>query len=197
MKNLFTSPSLESLNNRATEAWTDPLSDSSSNSSSSTITPSNYKSQISLITSEKASPSNTPNENIPTESTPSQTLIEIISESWKLTLEEESKKHIQFITDIAESKNQINEETVDKLVESFINIIITYDGQINLYNNRSNLDWAPQDANNFKIGLYFFRKWINKNSKIILPNFTELEIGNITDEPSKISDWFQSNLKNL
>ena len=196
MKKYFTSPSLESLNNRATEAWTDPLSDSSSDyssdSSSSTITPSNYKTEVS-------------SENIPsyqnlqatssTHNIPSQTLIEIISNSWQNFLTTEDKEIINFIDNFVSSEKVVTDVIRDKFINDFITIISTYDQQVNLYYLSSNSKkWTSVEQNDFKIGLYFFKKWIKKNIEILFPDFNKLQIGNITAEPNTLSEWIISNL---
>lgn len=194
MKKFFTSPSLESLNNRATEAWTDPLSDSSSNSSSSTITPSNYKPEVSSenITSNIPSSSQNLQATSSTHITPSETLLNVISNSWKDMINKDNKELINFIDNFVSSKQVVTDVIIDKLINDFINIISNYDNQVNLYYINSNSNWTSENANNFKIGLYFYKKWIKKNMEIIFPDFNKLQIGNITDEPNRLSEWLIS-----
>jgi transcription termination factor NusB len=158
-KGVLTSPSLESLNDKAEEAWSD--------SSSSTITPesSNLKT-ISPITTE------------------------VIANVWKLMLQENIKKDISFIEKTFASDNELNIETGDKLIKKLVNVIAEYDTHIDLLKSNHIKNWSLEEINQYKSSLYNLRKWISKYHAMINPNEQILEIGNIIDEPIKISDQF-------
>lgn len=182
MKELFTSPSLDDLNEKAKDSWSESSSLSpKSDSSSSTVTPTNYKPESSK--SDSSSSTTTPD---------NFTLIanKIISKDWKLMLLEETKTNVKFIEETFNSDNLLNIEEADKLFDNLANVILSYDEQVKLYENSHTLNWSLEEMNMFKISLYDYKKWIAKYHKMILPNEEILEIGSITDQPVKLTSWF-------
>jgi hypothetical protein len=181
MKELFTSPSLDDLNEKAKDVWSESSSLSpKSDSSSSTVTPTNYKPE----SSKSDSSSSTTPDNF--------TLIanKIISKDWKLMLLEKTQTNIKFIEETFNSDDLLNIEEGDKLFNNLISVISDYDEQVKLYENSHSLNWSLEEMNQFKISLYDYKKWIAKYHKMILPNEEILEIGSITDQPVKLTSWF-------
>jgi hypothetical protein len=164
-KSILTSPSLESLNNRASDAWSESRSPQS-DSSSSTITPENYKNE-------------------------SFEQIQVISKIWRGLIPEESKISVSYIESVFSSKEELTLETSNKLVKELTDVIWNYDKQVELYNieNAFNL----QEREQYKLGLYQFKKWISEYYSKILPNELPIEIGNIKDDPVKLSKYFKNN----
>lgn len=109
---------------------------------------------------------------------------------WKLFLQENAKKDISFIENTFASDNELDIETGDKLFKTLVNVIAEYDKQVECLNTVSIKDWSLNEINQYKCSLYYFRKWISKYHSMINPKEEMLEIGNITDDPVKISDWF-------
>jgi hypothetical protein len=107
---------------------------------------------------------------------------------WKLTLQENIKKDISFIENTFSSDNELTEETGDQLVKILVNVIAGYDKQVEVLKTNLIKDWSLEDLNKYKESLYNFKKWISKYHAMINPNEEILEIGNITDNPVKISD---------
>ena len=103
-KKVLTSPSLETLNNNAEEAWSESSSPKSDDSSS-TITP-EVINQAEIL---KAN-------------------------AWKMYLPTQTKSSIDFIENFFnDDKIEVNEESVGKLPEALANIIQTYDIELNIY----------------------------------------------------------------
>jgi hypothetical protein len=161
---VLTSPSLENLNHKAEEAWNDSNSPKS-DSSSSTITPESSKIQ-----------------NIP------QATSEVLANMWKVMLQENIKKDISFIENTFASDNELTKETGNQLVKSLVDVIVGYDRQVELLKTDHIKDWSLKELDGYKESLYNFRKWISKYHQLIIPNEEIIEIGNITDNPIKISD---------
>jgi hypothetical protein len=161
-KTILTSPSLESLNNKAEEAWNDSSTSAispESDSSSSTVTPQSFNKDI-------------------------------IKDMWKFMLQEDIKKDISFIEKTFDSNNELTKETADKLIKKLVNVVAEYDSQIELLNSIHTKNWSLNEINQYKTSLYYLRKWISKYHAMINPNEQILEIGNIIDDPIKISDQF-------
>ena len=187
MKRLFTSPSLENLNNKAEEAW----SDSSSSSSTETITLSNFKPDLSNIS--EAGPSNIQNSSEAEPSNTSTIISKLLSKIWKLTLDEKTKNNMSFIEDITNSNEDLTNDSTDKLISSLVDIIETYDFQVDLYNKKDIFKWSSNDEKDFKECLFYFKVWINEYTEKLMPLKFKLEL-DINNKPEKITSWFKSNL---
>jgi transcription termination factor NusB len=105
-------------------------------------------------------------------------------------LQENIKKDISFIEKTFASDNELNIETGDKLIKKLVNVIAEYDTHIDLLKSNHIKNWSLEEINQYKSSLYNLRKWISKYHAMINPNEQILEIGNIIDEPIKISDQF-------
>lgn len=175
-KQVLTSPSLESLNNKASEAWSETSSNSpKSDTSSSTITPDNFKPESS--SSLCISP----------------TIISELRKYWKSSLPEDTIKNINFIENAFNYNIELEEQTGDKMMQNLYDIIASHDAQVDLYYSEKISEWTLDEKNHLKIAIYYFKEWISKYHEMILPNETKLEVGNITNEPNKLFEWFKNN----
>jgi hypothetical protein len=115
----------------------------------------------------------------------------VISKIWRGLIPEESKISVSYIESVFSSKEELTLETSNKLVKELTDVIWNYDKQVELYNieNAFNL----QEREQYKLGLYQFKKWISEYYSKILPNDLPIEIGNIKDDPVKLSKYFKNN----
>lgn len=105
----------------------------------------------------------------------------VIQKLWKLSLNIQDIKNINFIENTFSSEDELTKKTAHKLVDTLAELINTYNIQVRLY-SKLNLE----DANKMREALYHFRKWISNYNQKILPNDTKISIGNINDIPIEL-----------
>jgi len=162
-KGVLTSPSLENLNNKAQESW----SESSSDSSSSTITQEKVnESSSSVNNSSRCTP--------------------FVTENWKLLITNKLED-FNFIENTFSSEDDLTKETAHKLVESLANIMVLYDDHITSFERVIKFKTEAQ-INAYYQTMYHFREWISiYHSKILPLSENKIAIGNMFDEPTSIN----------
>jgi hypothetical protein len=164
-KGVLTSPSLENLNNKAQESW----SESSSDSSSSTITPENFKETSSSV-----------NDSSLSSCTP------FITKNWKLLITNKLED-FEFIENTFSSEDELTKETAHKLVESLANVMVLYDDHITSFEKVIKFKSGAQ-IKGYKQTMYHFREWISiYHSKILPLSENKIAIGNMFDDPTSIN----------
>lgn len=165
-KTILTSPSLENLNNEAQKSFESNIlpefiegsSSLKSDDSSSTITPSSSNLLSHSYYSERY---------------------------WKYLLPGKERDKFKFIEDIINSSKELDIETSNKLCETLVDIIISYNKEIEIYENLETSNKILMREN-----LFYFKKWIKKYHELILPNsdtiIMNLDLTNISDEPTSI-----------
>jgi hypothetical protein len=104
---------------------------------------------------------------------------------WKYLLPGKERDKFKFIEDIINSSKELDIETSNKLCETLVDIIISYNKEIEIYENLETSNKILMREN-----LFYFKKWIKKYHELILPNsdtiIMNLDLTNISDEPTSI-----------
>jgi len=165
-KGVLTSPSLESLNNRAAESWAEGSSSPKSDSSSTTITPDKSSSTSS-------SSINTPLVN------------SFVINNWRHLITN-NQEDFNFIEKTFASEDDLTKEAAEKLVKSLANLMVSYDDHILTYERVIKFKTEAQ-INAYYQTMYHFREWISiYHSKILPLSENKIAIGNMFDEPTPI-----------
>lgn len=162
-KGVLTSQSLEDLNSKAEESWSEGASSPGSTSSSETITPSN-------IDKGKNPEINT--------LTPL-----FISENWKSVWPSDIKEKINILDELWESDDRFwTRETGEKFATILAYLENRYNSEVRVYKNmidKLNID----QVNTAKQSFYYFREYLHTFHYRILPNEeNKIIIGEINDE---------------
>jgi hypothetical protein len=165
---VLTSPSLEDLNTKAEEKWSEASSSSpKSEDSSSTITPDSFK--------ESSSSNITP------------VVSEFITSNWKWCITN-NFEDFKFIENTFSSEENLTKEKADKLLQSLSKIMVLYDDHITSFNRVRKFKTVHQIIG-YKQTMYHFREWIsNYYTKIVPLGDNRIEIGAMFDEPTSIVD---------
>jgi len=161
-KGVLTSPSLESLNNNATNSWAEGSSSPKSDSSSSTITPSNLAESSKLSESVLAIP--------------------YITNNWKELLPKDFIKRIKIIDDIWSSEKDITLEESDVIITALAQLQVDYNFFVEIFN--SNLpSLETGNINSTKQIFYHLRVYLHKYNNNFLPlKPKNIIIGNLDDD---------------
>lgn len=157
-KGVLTSPSLEDLNNQASESWGEGSSSPKSESSSSTITPSKIDEITALIEP-----------------------IDQVTKTWKLMFSSDVLNKIKIIEKSLESSIELDDSRKDFLARLLGELMAEYDVQTIAFNRQIKY-LSEQDIIKSRQAYYQFRKWISDNSQNILgTSKSSYDIGNIND----------------
>ena len=194
-KGVLTSPSLEDLNNQASESWGEGSSSPSSESSSSTITPSNFTEKQESVTAETISESSIDsNPSKIEESIENRFLLPILVTTWQNMLSENLRNKIQIIENGLNSSEKLTEIRKNFIIKMIGELMAEYDVQT-IYLSQ-NLDKLSQvEIRNTYQCFYHFRKWIQNKISILLPEWQEnIKIGNWNDVPKEIFSKINENI---
>lgn len=109
----------------------------------------------------------------------------MIRKTWKLLYDQKTNDSIKFIEDTFTSSEELKRENAEKLVSEIANTMLSYDFQVEVYNDLKN-KVNKVDLLKMKHNLFYFREWLHKYHGNILPFSENIEIGSINDEPSSL-----------
>ena len=165
-KSVLTSPSLEDLNNKAQDSW----SEISSPDSDKTVTPASISESNNASSSASSSLLNASN---------------FIKDNWRNRLSVEVNNKINFV------ESSFNNNEIDNnITDYFAYLVNEYNTEIGVYNFMKNNPsrYSIENINAVKESIYLFRDWISEYHTKIFPNSSvTIEIGNIQDSPKILS----------
>ena len=163
-KGILTSPSLEDLNNQASESWAEGSSSPKSESSSSTITPSKFAESSSI----------------------NAVALEHLSKNWNLIFSSDVRGKIKIINNALEGSVPLDDSRINFMAKILGELMAEYDVQTIVFNKNINL-FTEDDIIKSRQAFYHFREWIETKSTIVLgEQHRAIDIGNINDNPKMI-----------
>lgn len=203
-KEVLTSPSLEDLNTKATESWSEGASSPRSDSSDITIKPvyssEATSSKAKLVKLEEISPNETSVKNTLIDNTlsPSDIVLEdkssflSIKDSWKEKLEGNTIEKIQKLEKRCCGQSLGSDGTMTyvstETVEILGKIIKEYEIEVETYRwGIEHNKFDEQTIEKYKEASFYFREWIYKYSEIVFKGKQgRIDIGTVNDAPISV-----------
>jgi len=169
-KSVLTSPSLDDLNNKAKESWGENPGSPESNSSTETIKPLN------------------PFSNDTSEFTTKLARALFWRENWMNVINPNESDKIKFIEHALKSNEHFDEETVNKLIGNFTDIVLWYNENAENYSIIKPSNINEKEVQDIRELAFQVRIWISDNYSKVFPNSNNIiELTNSNDAPKKLN----------
>jgi hypothetical protein len=193
-KEILTSPSLEDLNNKATELWAEGTSSPKSDGSDVTIKPSSSKVKITSI--EELSPGESSVSKILHKSDPLtsslniDTIINSLHPEWRDLVNERYNEKIKRIEFMFEKARPIDIRTLTELGINYAELLQEYELLVNTFNKmKESNNYSDIHLFRIKSTAYYFKSWLASYNKLIFRDQAyNITIGNFACDPISIMD---------